>query len=117
MDYEGLASAEFATERKYLPGSSGGRRMDRHDGDRRQLLRDAAVATVLVSVALALSRLYVEPWVLRLPGMILYIPFLAVYSFLEGRTENTMGSSVVQLAVYAVVVGLVVAYLARYCGA
>ncbi|WP_459191742.1 hypothetical protein [Halosimplex sp. J119] len=77
-------------------------------------LRDAVVATVLLAVPMALYRAYVEPSVLRIPGMVLYVPLLIGYTVLGGETENGLGPSVPAIGLYLVVLGILVAAVAAY---
>ncbi|WP_415380703.1 hypothetical protein [Halosimplex sp. TS25] len=77
-------------------------------------LRDAVVSTALLAVPMALYRIYVELSVLRIPGMILYLPFMVVYIVLGGETEAGRGPSTLQIGLYLVVLGLLVATVAHY---
>lgn len=78
----------------------------------RALLRDAALSVAVLGLAMGLYRLYVEPAVLRIPGMVLYVPLMIVYIVLGGETENAMGPLPVLIAAYVVVLGLGVAAVA-----
>lgn len=78
----------------------------------RTVLRDAAVSVALLGLAMGLYRFYVEPAVLRIPGMVLYVPLLIVYVVLGGETENAMGPSPLLIAAYVVVLGVAVAAIA-----
>lgn len=75
-------------------------------------LRDAVLSTALLAVPMALYRAQVEPSVLRIPGIALYIPFMIVYIVLGGETENDLGPSTVEIGLYVVVLGLIVATIA-----
>lgn len=79
----------------------------------RAFLIDATVAITVVAVAIALYRTYVEPEILRLPGMVLYYPFLVVYIVSGGELEGPAGPSTIQIGSYVVVLGLVLGVLAH----
>lgn len=79
---------------------------------RRQFVRDAAVATVLVGGLIALYRLAVDPWILRLPGMVLWIPVFVLYNLLGGGMENALGPSPIHIGAYSLFVGGTVGWLA-----
>lgn len=81
----------------------------------RRFLIDATVATTLVGVAIALARLYVEPWILQIPGMILYYPYFVIYIVSGGDLAAPGGGpTVVGLGSYVVVLGLLGGWLARW---
>ncbi|WP_123538310.1 hypothetical protein [Halosimplex salinum] len=82
--------------------------------ERAVFLRDAVVATLLLAVPMGLYRAYVEPSFLRIPGIALYIPLVVVYTVLGGETENDFGPSILQIGLYLVVLGLLVATVAHY---
>lgn len=82
------------------------------DPGRKRFIRDAVLSTALLAVPMALYRAQVEPSVLRIPGVALYIPLMVVYIVLGGETENDLGPSTAEIGLYVVVLGLLVAAVA-----
>lgn len=76
-------------------------------------IRDAAIAAVVYALVLAPVVHNVGPGFIRLPGFLLYFPFLFAYIILGGETESPFGPTTVHLAVYILVLALLTAAVAR----
>lgn len=83
------------------------------DPRHRLFVRDAVLSTALLAVPMALYRAQVEPSVLRIPGMALYIPFMIGYIVLGGETENDLGPSTAEIGLYVLGLGVLVATVAH----